>query len=651
MLVDPPPMDYPGSHTDAAGFKAAVEALDHVIFRTDPDGTIRYVNPAFERITGYAAETAIGNTPRLLKSGYHDADFYADLWGTIQAGDTWDGMIVNRTNAGDRYTAHMTIEPVLLDGEIVEFVALHRPYQGDSTTERLEQYELAIESAHDLIAAVDRDYRYLFANDRYREYFGLNDADMGSATIKHTLGPDAFADVEPYLESALSGEMVTAELERTIPDLGSRIFDIRYFPLQADDGPISGIGAAMRDITDRVEHEHALERNRDRLARTEQIAGVGGWDLNVDTGELHWTMGTRALHGVDQSFSPTLETALAFYHGDDRDSVESAIERCQNEGIPYDIEVRLITQQGDRRWVRLTGRRTDRGGHTVLDGAILDITEQKRRAQRLMVLNRVLRHNIRNDLTVIRGHAELLGNELEALAKPADTDAVDPAVLVDSVETMTAQAAQQEADLSALIEMITRLTEFEPAKVSQSTATIRQTADRVIDIAEKAREIDHLEDRTDLISEISVPSLLEDIVQTYQERYPAATFDVDCPACTVFADPTGLQRALEELIENACKHAHTESPTVEITVSDDQQNEVTICIVDNGPGIPDNEQQVLEAEDETPIQHGTGVGLWMVNWLLAHQNGDVTVLDESEDGTAIEVTVPTPDDQWEWESV
>lgn len=545
----------------------------------------------------------------------------------------------------------MTIEPVTTAGEISEFVAIHRPYRGNTATERLEQYELAIESAHDLIAAVDRDYRYLFANNRYREYFDLDEADMGSVSIKHTLGSNAFSDVEPFLEKALSGDVVTVELERTIPDLGTRIFDIRYFPLQTRDESIHGIGAAMRDITDRVEQERALERNRDRLARTEQIAGVGGWDLDVETGELHWTMGTRALHGVDQSFSPTLETALAFYHGEDRQTVESAIERCRQEGVPYDIEVRLITQQGDRRWVRLTGRRTDRRGQTVLDGAILDITEQKRRAQRLKVLNRVLRHNIRNDLTVIRGHAELLLDELEALALTTDGEVIDQAVFDKTIKSITVQATQHEADLSALIELINRLTDFEPAKVTQSTATIRQTADRVIDIAEKAREIDHLEERTELVTEVAILPLLNKIVQRYQERYPSADFELDCPECTVFADPTGLQRALEELIENACKHAHVETPTVQIMVEKNPPESVNIYIEDNGPGIPDIEQQVIESEDETPVQHGTGVGLWMVNWLLSQQNGDVTVVDDSEHGTVIEVTVPIPDDRWEWKPV
>jgi PAS domain S-box-containing protein len=115
-------------------FKEAIEATSHSVYITDADGTIEYVNPAFETTTGYTAEEAIGRTPRILKSGEHDERFYEELWETILAGDTWEGELVNATKGGNRYVINQTITPVTDEtGEITNFVAVN----GD-ITERVE---------------------------------------------------------------------------------------------------------------------------------------------------------------------------------------------------------------------------------------------------------------------------------------------------------------------------------------------------------------------------------------------------------------------------------------------------------------------------------------------------------------------------------
>lgn len=106
-------------------FKQAVEYSGHSITITETDGTIRYVNSAFEETTGYSAEEAIGKNPRILKSGEHGKDFYADLWGTILDGEVWDGDVINERKNGDRYVVEQTIAPILDDGDIEGFVSVN----------------------------------------------------------------------------------------------------------------------------------------------------------------------------------------------------------------------------------------------------------------------------------------------------------------------------------------------------------------------------------------------------------------------------------------------------------------------------------------------------------------------------------------------
>ncbi|WP_302080776.1 PAS domain-containing protein [Salinibaculum rarum] len=92
-------------------FREAVEQTGYAVVVTDTNGIIEYVNPAFEELTGYDREDAIGNTPTMLKSGQHNQAFYDDLWGTILSGEVWEGKTVNEGKNGQRVVVHETTSP------------------------------------------------------------------------------------------------------------------------------------------------------------------------------------------------------------------------------------------------------------------------------------------------------------------------------------------------------------------------------------------------------------------------------------------------------------------------------------------------------------------------------------------------------------
>lgn len=107
-------------------FRKATEAAGHAIYFTDPNGVIEYVNPAFEDTTGYTAAEAIGTTPRILKSGEHDDDFYEELWETILSGEVWRSNIINETKSGEQYVVDQTIAPLEDEkGDITHFIAIN----------------------------------------------------------------------------------------------------------------------------------------------------------------------------------------------------------------------------------------------------------------------------------------------------------------------------------------------------------------------------------------------------------------------------------------------------------------------------------------------------------------------------------------------
>ncbi len=106
---------------------SAVEQSADMVVITDNAGIIEYVNPAFEKVTGYARAEATGQTPRILKSGEHGPDFYRDLWTTIQSGHVFRNVVVNRKKSGESYIAEKTVTPVLdADGKITHFISNDR---------------------------------------------------------------------------------------------------------------------------------------------------------------------------------------------------------------------------------------------------------------------------------------------------------------------------------------------------------------------------------------------------------------------------------------------------------------------------------------------------------------------------------------------
>ncbi len=136
----------------------AIEQCAEGLLITDTRGKIQYVNPAFTTITGYGCEEAIGETPRLLKSGQHDQAFYRHLWNTILRGEIWRGEVVNRRKDGSLYTEETSITPVRDDqGAITHFIAIKQ-----DITER--------KRAEEALRQSEARYRELVENATYGIY-------------------------------------------------------------------------------------------------------------------------------------------------------------------------------------------------------------------------------------------------------------------------------------------------------------------------------------------------------------------------------------------------------------------------------------------------------------------------------------------------
>lgn len=143
---------------------AAVQQTGEAVVITDLHGTIEFVNPAFEVITGYSKEEAIGENPNILKSGRHDDDFYKELWNTITSGKTFNGKMVNRRKDGSEYTEEVSISPVIsTDGKIVNYVAVKQDITDQLSMEQQLLQAQKMEAVGQLTGGVAHDFNNMLS--------------------------------------------------------------------------------------------------------------------------------------------------------------------------------------------------------------------------------------------------------------------------------------------------------------------------------------------------------------------------------------------------------------------------------------------------------------------------------------------------------
>ncbi|QLG48013.1 sensor histidine kinase [Natrinema halophilum] len=218
-----------------------------------------------------------------------------------------------------------------------------------------------------------------------------------------------------------------------------------------------------------------------------------------------------------------------------------------------------------------------------------------RALQQTSILQRIIRHNLRNTCNIIRGNAELLADDFPAEGEQAER-----------VETITTQT------------------------------------DRLVELSEKTHLLrDAVLEDSSTLRQIDLSQLLELRVRKARNRYPKATIRTDIAADIVRETDPRLETAIDELLENAIEHDDTDDPVVEVMMQETDDGQVTIDVSDTGPGLPDIERTVFEDGVESPMAHSEGVGLWITQTILSQLEGTIAIEDNDPRGTTVRLTLPT----------
>ncbi len=565
---------------DRALFAAAPDGMAVV----DPEtGQFHDANERFCELHGYARSSLLDRSVGVLTAS--DRSSPDDLLDRLREADDGERFAWRTEHAdGTAMPVEVAVARVGDDERLLVRVA-------ERTDARDQQAELDVKTrAMDeapvgitITGPVDADTPLIYVNDEFLDLTGYERSEVLGRNCRFLQGEGTTEEPVARLREAIDAEEpVTVELRNYRRD-GERFWNrVTVAPVR-DDGVVTNYVGFQQDITERKRQERELERYRrlfDRLPVGVFRARDGGEGAFVDANAALVSMFRAESkddllgRSVDELYLDSAEqTALA--------------EQLRETGEVVEQELQFRRLDGERFWGAVTAVLVEEGDEVYLDGVVHDITRRKRYRRRLEdqrdgleILNEVVRHDIRNDLQLIIGHAERL------------------------------EASLDEEDVPGL-------------------SAIIGSANNAVSLTRTARVLAETMLRTDAEPEpIALRPLLEDQVAEAASAHEAASISVegDVPDVRVLADEM-LASVFRNLLNNAVQHNDTDSPTVTVSITE-TADRVRVHVADDGPGVPDDRKDTVFGKGEKGLDsNGTGIGLYLVYTLVDQYGGEVRIDD------------------------
>jgi len=568
-----------------ARFEALTNNTNYAVVTIDDRSIVQYASPAVEDLFGYAPDEMVGEslttimperfhqTHREAVTDYLETGERSLDWGWIELpGQRRDGSeIPLGVSFGER-----------TDGDDYLFSAVIRDMSDrNERQERLDRLASAVEASMDGVGILDADGVFRFVNDAHADVYGYDSPDQLEGRHWQTLYDER--ETERFEEEVMP---TFREQGQWRGEVTGKRADGTTFPQEVsltelDSGEIVCV---VRDIADRVEQRRELSEERQFTETVIDTLPDLFYVLNEGGSVRRWNDKLTAVTGYDDELDGM--SALEIIAPDDRERVAEAMATVLDEGETESVRADLLTDQGDRIPHAFSGTPvTDADGSVVgLAGIGRDISDERLREQRLSVLSRVLRHNVRNQTNVIRGHARHVRTAVE-----------DP-------------------DLRAELETVER-----------AATDLASTSDR-------ARRAEQLlrDDRSDR-QQVDLADVVRTAVADVGTDEVSVETDLPERAPAVAAGFVGF--AVQELVVNS--REHVADPTVRVTVESLDDDTLGIVVSDDGPGIPENERAALASGDESQLEHATGLGLWLVNWIVTTAGGRVVFRNGTPGATVV----------------
>lgn len=459
-----------------------------------------------------------------------------------------------------------------------------------------ERFEDIAETTFDILYRIDLQARFTYVSSAAERILGHHPDELVGESFSDFIEESSLRPTLEAFQQVLRDEAVeNLELEFRTAGNGHALLEINARPVFEGD-EITGIQGVARDITHRAEQRQKL-RIRNRAIEDSR--------LGITISEL--TKGRTSIIFANRAFEDltgyTEKEILGGRHqmllGEQSDSgVVSGFREDIAQGESSTATLVNYRKDGTPYWVRTTISpvHDDEGNITHVVQFHRDITEQERARRLIELFNRIHRHNLRNELNVIQGYSELLQG-----TQP-DPESPDQSVAIDAIQ---------------------------------------RTATSLIRYTERVRELEQYANRDRQPTRIAPRAMISRIAESYRDSFPQSTVEYAVQTQRDVCAGDEIERAISELVKNSLVHNEPRT-SVEITVSD-RREEIMIEVADDGVGLSNQEVESINTGKETALTHGSGVGLWFVNWIVTRYGGSFQVQSGEENstvGTLATVCIP-----------
>jgi len=603
---------------------------------SDKNGTIEYVNPTFCEVTGYSAEEAIGQNPKILKSGNLPESFYKELWDTLLSGKVWRGEFINKRKNGEEFWESASISPIMdEEGEITHFVAVKQDITENKVAEEAiraseEKSRLLLQSVGEGVFGVDLDGKVAFINPAANRMLGYGLEELIGQDV-HEKIHHSRADGSAYPKSECP--MYLTHVDGTDHHIANEVLwrkDGSSFPVEYTSMPIKkneqvvGAVVTFMDITERKraeevlkESEEALREQAIQLRTIFQKSPIGILHIGKDGIVLDCNTRHAELMGSTREKIIGMNLRQEIRNDEVRVAVFGALDGVQKE---FEGEYTSVSG-GKTVVVRSLFNPTEPGtSPTEVINTTEDITERKEMEAQIIRAKQAaedatqaksdflanMSHEIRTPMNAVIGMAHL-ALKTELTAKQQD--------YLNKIQSSA-------NSLLGIINDILDFSKIEAGKLDMEAVEfdLSETMDNVANvISVKAQEKENLEVLFYLDSR--VPNFL-------------------------VGDPLRLNQILVNLGNNAVKfteHGEIVLTTKMIETSDDKVT-LQFSMRDTGIGMTAEQQADLfqafsQADTSTTRKYGgTGLGLTISKRLVNMMDGEIRVESESGQGTTFSFT-------------
>jgi len=353
----------------------------------------------------------------------------------------------------------------------------------------------------------------------------------------------------------------------------------------------------LRDVTREREYEREMERVQAQFQTTLDSSNDAIFLLDPDENTI-LEANEAAVDLLAYDHEELLGMSAEHIHPHERTQFEEFRHTVLEEGNVLTDELSCLTKRGEQIPVEISASRVETEQGPGILAIARDISDRKRRHQQISVLRRLLRHNLRNEMTVVIGNAEVIEERVED----------------ESLEN--------------------------------AAASIRDRSEALIETSREVRDLERfIRQSSERPDELDLVPIVTDVVSTCREQYPEARIETDLPGTTRILGIDALGWAIEHLIENAIEHNPGKEPWVCVRVESRRtavgHRHVDLVVEDDGPGIPDGELAVVDADvEQTPVHHGSGVGLHAVSQVVDILGGETEISDRKDGGSRVRLTLP-----------